>query len=475
MPLRGIDVSSHQAGIDIAAVPADFVIVKATGGTSYANPEFRRQADAAIAAGRKLGVYHYAREDSCPGDASTEAAHFLNAFAPYKGRAIPILDWEGSATSMPVEWAASWLRAVERDTKARPWFYSYSSYVNDADCSKLAEWPLWIAAYYADYEPMGYQQNPPLYGGTGAWSHPTAYQYTSTGRLDGYGGNLDLNVFYGDGEDWDAMCGKSKAKRLVRCDQVAAGTHNRMVADDRFGYSWEERWGHAPEQWEVDGVSFEMMVGDYDCSSSPITAWRKALKGTPYEHSLDGATYTGNMRAIFTASGLFEWKPVDFPAQPGDLYLNEANHVAMYQGDGKLSEFCWGDNGAYGNRRGDQSGNEARISSMYSYPWDGVLHYNGKADYYIEGEEEEDMPFAFLCQPDDRDEMWFFDGSVIHRLNHPDQMKAIQDAYRKTTGKDMPCFELGSKNAPWAARFAQAFEVRNARDGSLGDEYKVVG
>lgn len=73
---------------------------------------------------------------------------------------------------------------------------------------------------------------------------------------------------------------------------------------------------------------------------------------------------------------------MSFLAKPGDLYLNEANHVAMCQTQTPdvLSEFSWGDNGAYGNRRGDQSGNEASVHGYYDYPWDGILHYNGKAD-----------------------------------------------------------------------------------------------
>ena len=166
---------------------------------------------------------------------------------------------------------------------------------------------------------------------------------------------------------------------------VAKSTHKRMVQDERFGYSWEERWGHTPEKWTVEGLTFTINVGDYDCSSSTITAWRKALTGTKWEHALDDASYTGNMKEVFLASGLFEWKPMSFIASPGDLYLNEENHVAMCQQQvpDELSEFSWGDNGAYGNKRGDQSGFESRVNPFYDYEpdgWDGILHYNGKAD-----------------------------------------------------------------------------------------------
>ena len=265
---------------------------------------------------------------------------------------------------------------------------------------------------------------------------------------------------------------------------LAAAIHRRMVDDDRFGYSWEERFGADGETWTVLGHTFSMSVGDYDCSSSAITAWRKAIIGTPFEGVLDAATFTGNMRSVFTASGLFEWKPMSFLAEPGDLYLCEEHHVAMCftQEPDVLTEFCWGDVGAYGNRRGDQSGYEAYAHAYYDYPWDGILHYNGKADgaaspaATVNQQKEEDvLPFAFLCQPDERSEMWYFDGSVIHRLAHPDQMKAIQHVYKTATGRDIPCFKLGTKKAPWAARLAQAFEIRNARSGALADEYKVVG
>lgn len=168
----------------------------------------------------------------------------------------------------------------------------------------------------------------------------------------------------------------------MKRNEIAAAIHKRMCEDDRFGYSWEERYGANPETWTIGGKRYSVRVGDYDCSSSTITAWAIALRGTAYDGKLDGATYTGNMREVFVKSGLFEWKPMSFQACPGDLYLNEANHVAMCQTQvpDMLSEFSWGDNGAYGNRRGDQSGGEASVHAYYDYPWDGILHYNGKAD-----------------------------------------------------------------------------------------------
>ena len=63
MGLNGIDVSSWQADLDVGALPGcDFVVVKATGGAGYTNESFVRHAETALAAGKLLGCYHYARE-----------------------------------------------------------------------------------------------------------------------------------------------------------------------------------------------------------------------------------------------------------------------------------------------------------------------------------------------------------------------------------------------------------------------------
>lgn len=168
---------------------------------------------------------------------------------------------------------------------------------------------------------------------------------------------------------------------------VAATFHARQCDDPRFGYTQGGgRWGGSEvEWWEAGGVSAPFAVGDRDCSSSVIDCWREALRGTPYEDSLDAATYTGNMRPVFVGSGLFDWHPMGdgYVAQRGDVYLNEASHTAMCQSavPDMLSEFSINENGGIiGGKVGDQTGAESRIAPYYSFPWDGILAYNGKAD-----------------------------------------------------------------------------------------------
>lgn len=67
----------------------------------------------------------------------------------------------------------------------------------------------------------------------------------------------------------------------MRLNEIAAEIHRRMCEDDRFGYSWEERYGAVWETWTIDGRDYRIKVGDYDCSSSTITAWAVALQGRP--------------------------------------------------------------------------------------------------------------------------------------------------------------------------------------------------
>lgn len=173
---------------------------------------------------------------------------------------------------------------------------------------------------------------------------------------------------------------------------VAATFHARQCEDPRFGYTQGGgRWGGSDvEWWEAGGVSAPFAVGDRDCSSSVIDCWREALRGTPYEGSLDAATYTGNMRPVFVGSGLFDWHPMGdgYVAQRGDVYLNEASHTAMCQSavPDMLSEFSINEfGGITGGQVGDQTGRESRIAPYYSFPWDGILAYNRKAD----GEEDD--------------------------------------------------------------------------------------
>ena len=169
--------------------------------------------------------------------------------------------------------------------------------------------------------------------------------------------------------------------------QVAAALHMHLVEHGIHGYTQGAgRWGDGSGvcKVSVDGRTYTLQRGDRDCASSAIEAWRQALVGTAYEGALDKATYTGDMKQVFLASGLFEWVGVS-KAKVGDVYLkpktaSEWGHASICQGNGRNSEFLSNENGtSLGGRVGDQTGREGRVQNYWGFA-KGVLHYNGKAD-----------------------------------------------------------------------------------------------
>jgi len=208
--LNGIDISSWQSNLTISNVPADFVIVKATGGRGYTNPFFSGQAYATLKAGKLLGLYHFAREASCAGTAIQEADYFVKAVGPYIGRAVLVLDWEANALLLGPSWAKKFLDRVYEKTGVRPLIYMSKNPTREYDWSGVAKnYKLWVAQYL-NYSRTGFQSRPwtDSYG-YGAWSHPTIFQYSSSGLLSGYSGNLDLNIFYGNESYWKELAAKS--------------------------------------------------------------------------------------------------------------------------------------------------------------------------------------------------------------------------------------------------------------------------
>lgn len=208
MVMRGIDISKWQSGIDLSAVNADFVIVKATEGIGYVDKSCDGFFQKALSLGKKLGFYHFARPTNDP---VREADFFYNNCRGYFGKGIPILDWESGNTSN-VMWAKRWLDRVYQLSGVKPVIYMSESVVNSYDWSSVAnaDYGLWVAKYRDNNPDYNYNMaNAGSRPKVKWWKFYCMWQWTSTGRLDGYGHNLDCNVFYGDAATWDKYVGKS--------------------------------------------------------------------------------------------------------------------------------------------------------------------------------------------------------------------------------------------------------------------------
>lgn len=213
--------------------------------------------------------------------------------------------------------------------------YARNMYTDDL----LRQYPLW----YAQYD------------GNSPKRECMVWQYSSKGKLSGFGEDLDMNYLLSDEDikkEGESMTTTEKAIRWMEA----------LASDNSHGYDQIYRWGEK---------------GDYDCSSAVITAWETA--GVPVKSN--GATYTGNMYKVFTKYGFKDvTSKVNLATGAGlkraDVLLNHVHHVAMYCGAGYEVEASINERGTakYG-QPGDQTGREILRRTYRNYPWDCVLRY----------------------------------------------------------------------------------------------------
>jgi len=146
--LHGIDISHHQPAHVAATVPADFVIIKASEGDGWRDPNFTAAYEKAKAAGRLVGAYHFSRAD-LNNTAEAEADWFLTVVGDRVGETLLVLDHETKSQAVGgAEWALQFLDRVYETSQVRPVIYGS----RNAMCSKeyanvAAEYELWIAHY----------------------------------------------------------------------------------------------------------------------------------------------------------------------------------------------------------------------------------------------------------------------------------------------------------------------------------------
>lgn len=208
--LHGVDISHWQNGIDASVIPADFIIAKATGGTGFSDASFTTYAQQAMSSGKLFGMYHFARDNGYEGSAKAEAEFFYSAVKDYIGWGVPILDWEKDMHLGP-EWVMEFLNRFYELSGVKCMVYMSASVTRAYNWSSVqkAGYPLWLAQYANMENSVGYQDNPWRDSwGNGAFNRIAMHQYTSRGKLPGYNGNLDLNVFYGSRSDWENLAKK---------------------------------------------------------------------------------------------------------------------------------------------------------------------------------------------------------------------------------------------------------------------------
>jgi lysozyme len=187
--ILGCDVSSWQGAPDFGAVRdsgREFVVLKATEGTSLVDPHVIGSRSRAHAAGLVVGLYHFARAR----DPAAEAAWFAAAAGELAEGEFVCLDWE--VPGDPVGWCCAWLAAVEDRLGVRAMVYLNQSLRDGHDWTPVAagDHGLWLAGYDGSTDPLP----------ADPWPVLAMKQYSRTGTVPGIAGPVDLDVFYGDAE-----------------------------------------------------------------------------------------------------------------------------------------------------------------------------------------------------------------------------------------------------------------------------------
>lgn len=189
---RGIDVSEWQGNVDFEKVKEEgieIVYIRAGQGFSYKDAQFERNYEEARRNGLKIGVYHYMTARSVE-DAKLQAQFFVSLISKKQIDCKLAMDFEsfGNLNRTQInEIAVAYMNEVKRLSGKDVVVYSNTydaKYIFD---SGVAENPLWVAQYGVN-EP---QDN-------GNWRNWVGYQYTSTGRVNGISGNVDLDRFTKD-------------------------------------------------------------------------------------------------------------------------------------------------------------------------------------------------------------------------------------------------------------------------------------
>lgn len=251
--MNGIDISGHQKGINLAAVPCDFVIIKATQGKSFVNPEFTTQIEQALLLGNYVGVYHYANGV----DVDLQVNHFVETIKPYLGKVLLALDWEGQDNPKfsDYKFCERLLVGIKEKTGITPFLYMSKSVCRQYKWEVGRQFPLWAAQYANKNMVVGYRENPWTDNkGWGAWTECKIYQYTGNGRLGGYNKALDLDLSYMDGNEWLSW---ASGDLLAGVPDVDTSIKPTLKKGDRNEYveSWQTFLkAHAFYNGKIDGI-----------------------------------------------------------------------------------------------------------------------------------------------------------------------------------------------------------------------------
>lgn len=310
---RGIDVSHWQGAIDWNAVAADdiqFVML----GTRYSgniDPYFDTNARSAAAAGLDVGVYIYSYATSVEA-AEAEADFVLSLIKDYKISYPVAFDMEdNSQTAMTKEELAAMANAFckkIRDAGYYPIIYANDYWLANKLDMSLMPYPVWVARYQQKHN---YQK-------------PIMWQATSTGRVNGVNGNVDIDFQYTDLNQhlpanlWRTIFGTTyyyQNHQRAKNTWIQDADARYYIQEDGTAYrGWRQENGSSyllshdsgklATGWYMENGRWYYLKPDTGAMS---TGWQSADNSWYYMNPSDGVMQTGwldqNGRRFFLRDG----------------------------------------------------------------------------------------------------------------------------------------------------------------------------
>lgn len=281
-----IDVSKHQGVIDWSKVKASGIfgaIIRCGYGDdikSQDDSQYHNNVKGCIANGIPFGIYiySYAKNNT---QALSEVNHVLRLVEPYKNNlSFPIyLDLEEAHTeSGAVERARTFANALIAKG------YKVGIYANQYWWNNflkgLNEYPKWVAKY-SNVKP--------------AVADYVMWQYTSTAKVNGINGNVDMSYFYGD------------TAVIKPIEPTADKKSNEVIADEVIA----GKWGNGSDRKK----RLEAAGYDYAAIQSIVNKKVSAsLQPKSYYIVKSGDTLTGiAYKYNTTVKQLVSWNSIKYP------------------------------------------------------------------------------------------------------------------------------------------------------------------
>lgn len=208
--LKGIDVSDNQGYIDWSKVKANgvqFAILRSTRGSGNADKQLASNIKGCLSVGIPFDFYKYRygnTEDKTRAEAKRVIEILLSLGVKPSKNTVIWEDVEDKTMKALNKAELTRLSNIFREEIEKAGF-GYGLYMGMYDYNKeIAKEEIkddcWIARYYNGYNVMDFSANPnekyspTVASGSMLWG----WQYTSSGRVDGINGNVDLDIAYYD-------------------------------------------------------------------------------------------------------------------------------------------------------------------------------------------------------------------------------------------------------------------------------------